>query len=390
MTPLPMFRIIPLMSGRVSGGVLALLLLVVSGCASARDHYLDGLRTVRQLDTPSPAQVTAAKMSLDKAITRAKKELESGRKSLPSKYDGTAYLIPLARIAKGKLYKRFQQTPELERECWLAIRDAEAYLGGHIAKMQNTVTDEEGNATKSVQGIHKSMGASVFFRREKIRRHVFALLLDTYREAGERNLEALMKAQIGFSDAYLRSPVAHGEEEFIRQVENSDWLQRYDQGTSKVRYNITSTFLILAQAASTAASAAQKQNLEQQAIADPSKRAYVEERKRAIDERERKNLEQFKKAQEKLKKNFQREQKGIETAYANTVIDSLASNFDLVGVSEEMQRLDKFVVLKKKKKDFDDYVLKNGFDQKAADALIDLRTSLDELTREMQRERDGS
>lgn len=369
-------------------GVLFSLLWILIGCQSAAGYYQSGLKIVRTPERPGPDEVTRAHRYLDKAIERAKKELDSDR---VSRSDATAYVIPLARIAKARLHRRFEKTTDMERECWQAIHDAEEYLGAHIHKIKNDVAEisEDGEEVAPTQPpeTHKQLGASVFFRREKIRRHAFALLLGVYRDAGEKNLESLMQAQIGFSDSYLRSSVAHGEELFIREIENSHWRQKYDLSTAGVRHNLSLALLFVAQAATAAAGQKQMQDLDESAANNPRNRSYVEQRKAQIREQQRKNMEQFKKAAKKLKEAHQRQTSGIRTSHSNTVAGALAGNFELVGVSEEIRQLDAYFALRDQKEKFDDYVTKRGFDQNAADALIDLRTSLDELTREVQKQR---
>ena len=66
---------------------------------------------------------------------------------------------------------------------------------------------------------------------------------------------------------------------------------------------------------------------------------------------------------------------------------ALVQGFELLEVSEEVKQLDAYVTLQSQKQAFDDYVLRRGFDQQAADTLIDMRSSLDRLTRELQQRR---
>ncbi|MGE3164036.1 MAG: hypothetical protein AB7O52_03965 [Planctomycetota bacterium] len=366
----------------------ALIVLAICGCRTP-SAYEDGVRIVRQVDQPSADEVLRARSLLDAAISSAKSRLD--QKADASFSDAVAYIIPLARIAKARLNRRLQQVSEMESECWGAIQDAERYLGIHIRDLQDTVTTEDGDeanaAPRAPAAVHAELGSSVFFRREKIRRHVFILLLEVYREAGERNLAALLEAQIGFSNAYLRSPVAQGEQRYIRQIENSDWRRRYELGTAEVRYHLAYTFVLVAQAASAAADSAREQSLNEVALRDPKQRAYVEEQKRQLAEQRRKNMEEFRKTLDKLSETYTQQTKGIETGHKNTVVSALASNFELVGISEEVKKLAEFRALQSQKQAFDEYVLKEGFDENAANALVALRTSLDELTRELQKRR---
>ncbi|MHC4469541.1 MAG: hypothetical protein ACYTDY_00470 [Planctomycetota bacterium] len=353
-----------------------LVALLLFGCASARDHYDAGDEITRQLEQPDAEQVAAAQEKLDLAITTAEEELREGEyESETVRYDATAYIIPLARLAKARLAKRFDQITELEKECWQAIWDSERYLGEHIQRLKGGAAE------------HKSLGASVFFRREKIRRHAFALLLDEYRRAGEKDLELLLLHQIGFSQTYLLSPVAHGEEEFIRKVENADWVREYNLSASETRYNMLMALLVTAKAMSSAASQMQKDSLDAQAQADPSMRPYVEQQKQQIDLRDQENMKQFEESMQKLREAHEREVEGIETSHESTVAQSLASNFELVNVSDAVKNLTEYGVLEKLKRDYDDYVRRHGFDETAAEKLIKMRSSLDNLTRELQRRR---
>lgn len=366
--------------------------------------YEQGLRIVRQIEQPSADQVVRARQLLKDAIAEARLRLDLERET--SFADAVAYVIPLARIANARLHRRLGQVTEMEAECWGAIEDAERYLGTHIRDLQTTISTPEpepnppaGADTPATQGepspqvlrppeqAHTELGASVFFRREKIRRHVFVLLLEVYREAGERNLEALIEAQIGFSDAYLRSPVAQGEQSYIRQIENSDWRRRYDLGTADVHYHLAYTFIVLAQLASAAADSAREQSLNEVAARNPKQRAYVEQQKRELADQRRRNMEEFRKTLEKLDKSYEQQTTGIEAKHSNTVVRALASNFELVGVSEEVKNLAEFAALQQQKQAFDEYVLERGFDEHAANALVELRTSLDQLTRELQKRR---
>jgi hypothetical protein len=350
--------------------------LVLGGCASARDHYDDGDEIVRQSEQPSAEQVTAARASLDLAVATAQEDLLSDEyESAPVRYDATAYIIPLARLAKARLAKRFDQLSELEEECWQAIRDAERYLGEHILQLQGGSEEE------------KKLGASVFFRREKIRRHAFMLLLDEYRSAGEKDLELLMLHQIGFSQTYLMSPVAHGEEEFIREVENSDWVREYNLTAADTRYNMIVILLVMLQAASTAASEYQKASYDQMAARDPSMSGYAAQQKASIDRQQQQNMKQFQETMQKLEEAHEQEVAGIQSMYEATVAYSLAANFELVNVSKAVKDLKEYTVLAALKKEYDNYVKSHSFDEKAAEILMRMRTSLDELTRKMQRRR---
>jgi hypothetical protein len=78
---------------------------------------------------------------------------------------------------------------------------------------------------------------------------------------------------------------------------------------------------------------------------------------------------------------------GIETQYENTVLGALISNFRLLELSDEVKNLPAFQRLEQQRQAFDDYVLNQGFDERAAMALADLRSSLDDLTIELQERR---
>ncbi|MHC4469773.1 MAG: hypothetical protein ACYS99_02320 [Planctomycetota bacterium] len=356
--------------------LVACVAVLAPGCSTSRDYYEIGDEISRMHEQPSAELVAEAGESLDQAIDLAMEELGSGDdEAQAARYDSTAYIIPLSWLAKARLAKRFGHVTELEEQCWHAIEAAESHLGEHIAALDAGETE------------HKILGASVFFRREKIRRHAFALLVDEYRQAGEKDLERLMHAQIGFSETYLLSDVADGEEEYIREVENADWVEGYDMDAEEARYNLLMALLILGQSAQTAASSMREAELNRMQSMDPSTAGYVAAEKQRLQWERQQSLEQFTKNVEKLTEAHQEAKSRIRTTHRATVARALSQNFDLVNVSPAVKNLSAYRELQSKKRDFDNYVRRHGFDEKAAQKLMEVRTSTDDLVRELQRRR---
>ena len=77
----------------------------------------------------------------------------------------------------------------------------------------------------------------------------------------------------------------------------------------------------------------------------------------------------------------------IQNQFHNTVVGALVANFEMLELSAEVKNLASYQDLQRKKEAFDDYVAREGFDQKAAAALHEVRTSLDNLTRDLQQRR---
>lgn len=367
---------------RVGKGLSVAALLgtfILAGCYTPRGRYESGMEVVRQVRLPDSDDVEDAFWDLDKAIELAKRVLaEDEDLKTPSLHDRTAYIIPLAHLAKAELHGRFNQVNSQEQECWDAIREAEIYLGAHVRRLQQT----SANAMLFAN-------YSVFFRREKVRRHAFTLLKESYRKAGEKDLESLMSAQIGFSDIYLRSPAAHGEEEYIRTIENSDWVKLYDMEVEGIGHGFMVALLTLSMAAAAAGTEMQKSQLQQQQMqtSNPALKADLQSRIMQLDVQRQLNMEQAMIAMQKMEEKHEATLEAIENRFRTTVIGALMATFTLIELSEEVKQLDAYKRLIAMKETFDNYVLQRGFDSETAKALVDLRTGLDELTRDLQQMR---
>jgi hypothetical protein len=356
------------------------LAFLACGCVSPRGAYESGVAVVNQFEQPDSGDMEDAIEDLDYAISKAKKWLsqyESERTAC--RHDRTAYLIPMSRLAKARLYGRFNQITKQEDECWAAVRDAERYLGAHIRSLR---FDRSGEALPFAS-------YSVFFRREKIRRHAFTLLSETYRQAGEKDLVALMRAQVGFSDIYLRSPVSHSEEEYIRTIENSDWVRLYKLEKEDIAYGFQMFFFILAMAAAQAGAQMQRQELQSQMYMtqDPALRANLQQQIANLDMQIQQNMMMAMETLEQMEQSHLATVEAIELRFHNTVLGALVANFESLKLSDEVKALPQYGDLITKKDAFDNYVSRVGFDRQAAQALSDLRTSLDNLTLELQRRR---
>ncbi len=357
-----------------------MLPLLSAGCKSPLEHYESALEISNASELPDSKAVAKFEKELDKATSKAGKILRTEKGAAGTAlHDATAYVIPLADIARAKLYLRLGQVREAEDAAWKAVENAETQLGRHIRLLQEENGDWDVGA----------LGSSVFFRREKIRRRVFTLLKNAYRQAGEKDLSALMDAQIGFSTDYLCSSVAHGEEEFIRQVENSDWIRTYEEDSARIGYMLKVTLRFLGQIVQVAAAEMQKAQLQQQAAQNPNYSSSYRRQQNAIDRQQELGWEKFKEDLDKMKAKYEATLSNIAATFQKTVATSLSANFELVGFSEEIQALDAFAELEEKKEAFDDYVLRSGFDKQASDALMDMRRSLDDLTRELQERRNS-
>ena len=103
-----------------------------------------------------------------------------------------------------------------------------------------------------------------------------------------------MRAQIAFSDIYLRSSVAHDEEEFIRLAENSDWVRRYNLEKEDIGYAFQVILLSLAMAAQQAAYQQQQAQLQQgMAGADPATQADLQAQMRQLEMQMQNNMQQM-------------------------------------------------------------------------------------------------
>jgi hypothetical protein len=365
------------------------LVVLLAACTTPRDHYERAVVVVDQLDRPDAGQVARALDQLDQCIAAARKQLDTASETPPpSRHDRTAYLIPLAHLARARLHGRLGQVVQQEKACWDAVQSSEDYLGKHILALSEEKKNEKEKKKKVAPDVPFA-DYSVYFRREKIRRNAFSQLIETYRRAGERDLEVLMRSQVGLSDIYLRSPTAHTEEEYIRTIENSDWVQR----NAVKRENVTYTakvvawgiYMVLLRATQTV----QKTQLEQQAAAarDPEVRADLEQRLAQLQAQQQKDADEARETMQKIHRQHDINLGAIKKRHETTVIGALTANFELLGLSDEVKHLASYQRLQQKKAAFDNYVLRAGFDRKAAQALAELRSSLDQLSRDLQQRR---
>ncbi|MEW6745722.1 MAG: hypothetical protein AB1486_23480 [Planctomycetota bacterium] len=355
-------------------GISLTAMVFMLGCASSRDLYESAMRVVRQPDLPDEEDVAEALAELDEAVARARSELRDEDLRTPSYHDASAYIVPLAHLAQAELHGRFNQVTRQEQACWDAVRTAEETLGRHVTAPGQVVLFAD---------------YSVFFRREKVRRQAFTLLKESYRKAGEKDLEELMRAQIGLSDIYLRSPFAHGEEEQIRTFENADWVRRYDIEKAGVGNGIAMTLLIIATIGMAASMQAQQAELQQAQYQtdDPAVRADIQARMQQLEMQQQQALQQFSQTAEVLAKAHEAEVRAIEARYQNTTVGALMANFEMLNLSEEVKQLEAYRQLSARKTYFDGYVIRHGFDAQAARALVDVRTELDRLTERLQARR---
>jgi len=351
---------------------------LIMGCSTPRGCFLAGFETARQYELPDADDAQDAFEDLNESIAVAKEWIHKDPDARTAcRHDQTAYFIPLSHLMKARLHARFNQISRQEEECWAAIENADHYLGRHIRSLAG------GRVTVPFASY------SVFFRREKIRRHAFTLLNDTYRKAGEKDLQALAMAQIGFSDIYLRSPVAHSEEQYIRTVENSDWVRLYDLKKENIGHTCTVIMMSFMIALAQVGGQMQKQQLESQAATttDPALRANLNQQIATLDLQMQQNMQQMMDTMQKMEENHLARLDSIEQKHQNTVLGSLVSNFATLNLSTEVKSLAEYKDLKNKKEVFDNYVLERGFDVNAAQALADVRTSLDNLTVALQNRR---
>lgn len=363
---------------------LAILPLVL-GCAtpsrSYHSYYTRAMYTVRQPDKPSPTEVERALADLERAGIMAQEQLaKDGLLSTPSYHDQVAYIIPLSRLAKAEIFGRFHQLPQQEQECWQAIQDAETYLGEHIRRLQ-------GNTNPYVL----FTSYAVFFRREKMRRYAFTLLRESYRQAGERDLEELMGAQIGLSDIYLRSSVAHSEEEYIRMVENADWIRRGDDIHEGIRHGFMMVVLFIGVVLSQASYEAERVSLERQyeRTSDPHMQAELRRRMDAVSYEQQRDWERHMAYIDSERQHHDFNVGAIASTYYYTVTGALLNNFELLRLSEEVRQLPEYQTLRDAQEQFDNYARRSGLNREAAAALGRVRVALDELTRKLQRRTHG-
>lgn len=340
----------------------------ICGCPSLSTHYESAMAVVNQATPPTPEELEGALKDVDEAVRIAQNDLS---RTDVENHDQFAYIIPMSEIARARLYARCDQVVNEERSCWKAIEEAERYLGRHLRS----------NAAQTM-----FCDYAVFFRREKIRRHAFTILIETYRRAGERDLEALMHAQIGFSDAYLRSRVAHSEEEYVREAENAGWVRKYNAGEEGIHHAFIGIILALGRAAEHVGIQSEISALEArlQNTYDPQERARILQR---IRELRAQDAESEIKYQEQVREEEMRHAatlEQIEVSYRDTLFTALRSNFELLRLSPELQRLPAFRQLEEQAANLDNYVRRAGFDERAAAEFSQLRGTLDELTRQAQ------
>jgi hypothetical protein len=97
--------------------------------------------------------------------------------------------------------------------------------------------------------------------------------------------------------------------------------------------------------------------------------------------------QQFEETAQQLEESHRAQLEAIESKYRNTTVGALMANFELLRLSPEVMQLDAYRVLDAKKRQFDEYVLRHGFDRQAARALVEVRSELDNLTRAVQERR---
>ena len=367
-------------TAQVIKSLLVLMLLLVAGCRSdygarARDFYCSAMEIVEQPRLPDEQQVTSTIKQLDGAIAAVQQELSAySATEIADYHDQIAYLLPLSRLAKARLYSRFEQVPAQEGECWAAIAAAEKYLGKHIRQQSRPQLFQT---------------YSVFFRREKIRRHAFTILQETYRRAGEKDLQKLMQVQIGISDIYLNSEVAHNEESYIREAENASWVQRSSLLGEGLRHGVSTFLIAVGSAASEAALQAQKAQLQDQyrAASDPRERASIARQMRRLDRDIQQQRQRSRETMQREQQYHHRQVRTIRYRHQVTVSQALNSNFTMLQLSAAAKKLPAYRQLYTKKLEFDNYVLRHGFDAQAAEKFTEVRSSLDELTRNLQNRR---
>jgi len=358
---------------------LVALLITLTGCSTPRGLYESAIDTVNQPEMPDNDDAIDAFEDLDEAVVLAKQDLSTDEDARsPCYHDQTAYVIPMARLAKARLHGRLGQVTQAEEACWTAIDEASRYLGRYVAAFVRSSGPQLLFANYSV-----------FFRREKVRRHGFTVLKEIYRKAGERDLEELMRVQISLSDIYLRSSVAHDEEEFIRLAENSDWVRRYNLEKEDIGYTFTVILFAMAMAAQQAAHQQQQAQLQQGMVgADPATQANLRAQMQQLEMQMQANMQQMMETARQIDEAHNAAVDSIQNQFRNTVVGALAANFEMLELSDEVKNLASYHILQQKKEAFDNYVAREGFDQKAAAALHEVRTSLDDLTRDLQLRRE--
>jgi|GEM_PF-1020769 len=357
----------------------ATLVATLTACSTPRGLYESAIDTVNQPGMPDNDDAIDAFEDLDEAVVLAKEDLRTDEDARsPCYHDQTAYIIPMARLAKARLHGRLNQVSQAEEACWTAIDEASRFLGRYVAAF-----------VRSSGPQFLFANYSVFFRREKVRRHGFTVLKEIYRKAGERDLEELMRAQITLSDIYLRSSVAHDEEEFIRLAENSDWVRRYNLEKEDIGYTFTVILFAMAMAAQQAAYQQQQAQLQQGMVgADPATQANLQAQMQQLEMQMQTNMQQMMETARQIDEAHNAAVESIQNQFRNTVVGALVANFEMLELSAEVKNLASYHLLQQKKEAFDNYVARDGFDQKAAAALHEVRTSLDDLTRDLQLRRE--
>ncbi len=350
--------------------ILALIFcLILPGCPSISRSYENALKIIQKNGQINEEDFQSCLGKLDNAILYAREDIQY---TDSSNHDQYAYILPMAEIAKARLYNRVDQIENMEKSCWKAIKIAESLLGKHIRK------------SNTAQNMFQEY--SVYFRREKIRRHAFTILQEAYRRVGEKDLSQLMQLQIVFSDSYLISDFAHQEEEYIREAENAVWVKKYNQKKEDIRHTFTLVLLALGRAAEQMAIESEKQQIHQQLqnTYDPYQRAILYQRLACLNQKEKESEQRYKENVENENIQHHYNLQNIQKVYQQTSLNALVNNFRNLQLSPQIKNLPSFNRLISQTASLDNYIQRKGFDEKAADDLMNLRNTLDELTKEAQ------
>lgn len=357
---------------------LGLGLAFVPGCTSPQSLCGRGVTAVSRGEV-NDQNVALVQGDLDASITLARRTLQDDDERVPAIRDQHAYMIPIARLAKAQVHVQYDQLAEAEEQCWQAVRQSEIFLGEHVRNFQDVVDSSV-----------VPFGAySTFFRREKIRRHAFTILMEGYRRAGEKDLVALMKAQIENSSIYLGCPVAHHEEEYVRTLENGHWFMEYEITKAETRSNMLTTAIVLLTIAAMGAGANASMQMQHQAAVttDPNLAANLNMQAQQLNLQMTQLAQQAGQTLDSIEQSKQATVSGLVQGYKTTLAGALSATFQLVSLSPEVRSLPVYRKLHEQSKQFDDYVQKKGFDVDAAKQLAVMRASLDELTAELQKKR---
>lgn len=323
------------------------------------------------LDASSAASALA---NLDQAISSARSALNDAPAAT---HDQVGWVIPLALLGKAEVHAALGQVTQVEEACWEAVRQSEEIFGQHLP------SSWVGEQPAPFGALY------VFYRREKVRRQAFALLKEVYRRAGEQDLERLMDAQLFNSDLYLRSPVAHQEEELARTYECADWVRLSDNTRSEARQNLWTTVIITMMVLTAAAVGFQSAELQsaQGMTSDPALQAELQRQQQELNQSLNDLAMSSAALIESVHSSAADERAGNEERFRHTAVTTLRELVSILSSSELVARLPAFRRLKEQADALDGYVARRGFDRSAAQALSRLRTTLDELTVELQRRR---